>query len=225
MKRLAMFISSSCLGTVGTVLIFSGISLGILPTPVASQSPPFTQTFTQIDASSASDTFDSSSQGIFDDLSNPNQPDPATKPSSPKPSSSSSISSPASPANDPLEEMKRSPQRWIEIRLRSQRLLAWEGDKQVYAVIVSTGKSYSPTPKGTFAIQSMHRVARMQGDDYDVPDVPYVMYYSGNYGIHGAYWHNNFGTPVSHGCTNVAVDHAKWLFGWATIGTPVVVRD
>ena len=65
----------------------------------------------------------------------------------------------------------------------------------------------------------------MTGPGYDVPDVPYTMYYDGGMAIHGAYWHNMFGTPVSHGCTNVAVNHAKWLFDWASVGTPVVVHN
>lgn len=51
------------------------------------------------------------------------------------------------------------------------------------------------------------------------------MYYDGGYAIHGAYWHHNFGTPVSHGCINVAVDHAEWLYNWASIGTSVVIHD
>jgi lipoprotein-anchoring transpeptidase ErfK/SrfK len=50
------------------------------------------------------------------------------------------------------------------------------------------------------------------------------MYYDGGMAIHGAYWHNLFGNPVTHGCTNVAVNHAKWLFEWASVGTPVVVH-
>lgn len=123
-----------------------------------------------------------------------------------------------------IERLKRSGQRWIEIRLRSQRLLAWEGNRLVYAVIVSTGKGSTPTPMGVFAVQTKYPVASMQGDDYYVPDVPNVMYYSGNYAIHGAYWHNSFGIPVSHGCTNVAPDHAAWLYRWASVGTPVVVN-
>ena len=123
-----------------------------------------------------------------------------------------------------IERLKRSGQRWIEIRLRSQRLLAWQGNQLVYAVVVSTGKSATPTPTGIFNIQSKHPTARMQGEDYNVPDVPHVMYYSGNYGIHGAYWHRSFGIPISHGCTNVAPDHAEWLYRWAAVGTPVVVR-
>lgn len=123
-----------------------------------------------------------------------------------------------------IMELQESSQRWIEIDLSRQKLVAWEGNKSVYAVTVSTGKSSTPTRTGTFAIQTKHRVTRMTGDDYDVPDVPYTMYYDGGMAIHGAYWHNLFGNPVTHGCTNVAVDHAKWLFNWASVGTPVVVH-
>jgi lipoprotein-anchoring transpeptidase ErfK/SrfK len=124
-----------------------------------------------------------------------------------------------------MADLKASGQRWIEIDVTRQRLLAWEGNRPVYAVIISTGKDSTPTPTGRFAIQTRHRYARMQGDDYDIPDVPYTMYYYGGYAIHGAYWHNSFGTPVSHGCINVAVDHARWLFDWVGIGTPVLVHD
>lgn len=124
-----------------------------------------------------------------------------------------------------MTELQQTNNRWIEINVSTQRLIAWEGNTPVYAVIVSTGTVNHPTLTGSFAIQSKHRTARMQGEDYDVPDVPFVMYYDGNYGIHGAYWHHSFGTPVSHGCVNVAVDHAEWLFTWASIGTPVVVHE
>ncbi len=124
-----------------------------------------------------------------------------------------------------IETLQQSNQRWIEVKLSRQRLIAWEGSTPVYAVIISSGKAGSSTPRGVFEIQSRLRIARMQGDDYDIPDVPYTMYYSGNYAIHGAYWHRRFGTPVSHGCINVAVDHARWLYNWSSVGTPVVVRD
>jgi lipoprotein-anchoring transpeptidase ErfK/SrfK len=124
-----------------------------------------------------------------------------------------------------MYDLQQSSQRWIQIDLSTQRLIAWEGGNPVRAVIVSTGRDETPTLTGTFEIQSMHRVARMRGEDYDIPDVPFVMYYSGNYGIHGAYWHNQFGVPMSHGCVNVAVDHAEWLFSWAELGTPVVVHE
>lgn len=123
-----------------------------------------------------------------------------------------------------IDELKASPERWIEIRLDTQRLIAWEGNVSVYAVIVSTGKKATPTRPGVFAIYSKRAKDRMRGQGYDVPDVPYAMYYQGGYAIHGAYWHHRFGTPISHGCTNVAVDHAEWLYNWASIGTPVVIH-
>ncbi|HEY9640366.1 MAG TPA: L,D-transpeptidase [Coleofasciculaceae cyanobacterium] len=124
-----------------------------------------------------------------------------------------------------IASLRQSNQRWIEINVSTERLIAWEGNTPVYAVVVSTGTERHPTLTGTFAIQTKLRTARMQGEDYDIPDVPYTMYYAGSYAIHGAYWHNSFGTPVSHGCVNVAVNHARWLFNWASVGTPVVVHD
>ncbi|MBE9208322.1 L,D-transpeptidase [Nostoc sp. LEGE 06077] len=123
-----------------------------------------------------------------------------------------------------IQTLQKSNQRWIQINLSTQRLTAWEGKKPVYAVTISTGKQSTPTRIGSFKIQSKHKSARMRGRDYDVPNVPYTMFYQGNYGIHGAYWHNKFGTPVSHGCINVAPNHAKWLFNWASLGTPVVIH-
>lgn len=122
-------------------------------------------------------------------------------------------------------ELQQSNERWLEIDLSRQRLVAWEGNQPVYAVVVSTGKPSTPTRVGTFTIQTKYREARMTGPGYDIPDVPYTMYYDGGMAIHGAYWHNLFGTPVSHGCTNVAVDHARWFFEWASVGTPVVVHE
>ncbi len=124
-----------------------------------------------------------------------------------------------------MERLKNTDKKWLEIDLIRQRLIAWEGNQPVYAVVVSTGKASTPTPPGIFAIQSKHRYARMQGANYDISKVPYTMYYYGGYAIHGAFWHNRFGTPVSHGCTNVAVDRAQWFFEWASVGTPVIVHD
>ena len=124
-----------------------------------------------------------------------------------------------------VQTFRQSDRRWIEIDLARQRLIAWQGATPLYAVLVSTGKASTPTRSGVFAIQSRHRYSRMTGEDYDVANVPYTMYYSGSYAIHGAYWHHRFGTPVSHGCVNVAVNHARWLFNWASTGTPVVVHQ
>lgn len=119
---------------------------------------------------------------------------------------------------------QRSQGRWIEVDLSSQRLIAWEGGRRVYSMPVSTGKRSTPTPTGRFAIQSKLRSTRMRGRDYNVPNVPNTMYFNGGYAIHGAYWHNRFGTPISHGCINVPVGQSRKLFNWADEGTRVVVH-
>lgn len=123
-----------------------------------------------------------------------------------------------------VSQLKNSRKRWIQVDLSRQRLIAWEGNKAVFGVIVSTGKKSTPTPTGVFNIYTKLKKTRMKGEDYDVKDVPHTMYYQGGYGIHGAYWHNNFGTPVSHGCVNLAPNQAKKLFNWASVGTTVVVQ-
>lgn len=123
-----------------------------------------------------------------------------------------------------IQDLKKTTQRWIEVDLTKQRVIAWEGKRWVDAMKVSTGKDSTPTPTGIYDVYVKYREARMQGDDYDIPDVPFVMYFSGGYGFHGAYWHNKFGTPVSHGCVNLAVDKADWLFHFASVGTPVVIH-
>lgn len=123
-----------------------------------------------------------------------------------------------------VKQLKNSSKRWIQIDLSEQRLITWEGGKPIFGVIVSTGKKSTPTPIGVFNIYTKLKKTRMRGEGYDVKNVPHTMYYQGGYGIHGAYWHNNFGTPVSHGCVNVAPNHAKKIFNWASVGTTVVVQ-
>ncbi len=115
--------------------------------------------------------------------------------------------------------------RWIEVDLSSQRLVAWNGKQRVKTFIVSTGKRRTPTRTGTYTIKSKTSSTRMRGRGYNVPKVPYVMYYSGGYAVHGAYWHNKFGTPVSHGCVNLRVSQARWLYNWAPAGTRVVIHQ
>jgi lipoprotein-anchoring transpeptidase ErfK/SrfK len=123
-----------------------------------------------------------------------------------------------------IQKLKESDQKWIQVDLSEQNLIAWEGNKPVYAVTISSGKRSTPTLVGTFKVQTKLRKTRMRGPGYNVPNVPHTMYYYRGYAIHGAYWHNKFGTPVSHGCVNVAPNHAKWIFEWAKVGTPIVVK-
>lgn len=115
--------------------------------------------------------------------------------------------------------------RWIAIDISDQSLTAWQGDVPIFETTVSTGKPGFRTLPGTFAVYRKYEETRMRGADYDTPDVPWTMYYDGGFAIHGAYWHNNFGTPVSHGCVNLRVPEAKALFEWADVGTEVVVTQ
>jgi lipoprotein-anchoring transpeptidase ErfK/SrfK len=117
-------------------------------------------------------------------------------------------------------------EKWIDVNLKSQTLVAYEGDKPVFATAVSTGKEDKEdkekdhhTPPGTFRIREKHIAATMDGDvasdgPYSIEDVPWIMYFNGSYALHGAFWHNNFGRQQSHGCVNLAPLDAKAMFGW-----------
>lgn len=115
--------------------------------------------------------------------------------------------------------------RVIEIDLSDQTLTAWQGDVPILRTYVSTGKSSTPTVPGQFSVYHKLDSQHMFGADYDLPGVPWVMYYYGNFAIHGAYWHNAFGVPTSHGCVNMTVDEAQALYEWASVGTEVRVNQ
>ena len=114
--------------------------------------------------------------------------------------------------------------RWIDINLSQQRLTAYQGNTAVFSALISGGLPRTPTVVGRFAVQTKLVSTRMRGPGYDLPGVPYTMYFYKGYAIHGTYWHNNFGHPMSHGCVNMRTDDAAWLFNWASIGTPVVTH-
>lgn len=118
-----------------------------------------------------------------------------------------------------------SEERWIDIDLSAQRLYAYEGNEIVGSFLVSTGTWEHPTPVGRYAVWIMLRYDDMAGPGYYLPDVPYTMYFYKGYGIHGTYWHSNFGTPMSHGCVNMITEEASWLFNWSYVGIPVIVHD
>ena len=99
--------------------------------------------------------------------------------------------------------------------LSAQTLTAYEGDVAIFSTKVSTGAPSTPTVKGRFRISHKLVSQTMVGPGYVQPDVPWVMYFYGAYSIHGAYWHNDFGRARSHGCVNMRVSEAKWLFEWA----------
>ncbi len=119
-------------------------------------------------------------------------------------------------ANAPEGEAK-----WIDVDLSEQMVVAYENGVPVRAFVVSTGLPQFPTVKGTFRIwaktaaQTMSGGSRAGGDFYNLPNVQWVSYFYQDYGLHGAYWHNNFGHPMSHGCVNMTNDDAEWLFFWS----------
>jgi len=119
----------------------------------------------------------------------------------------------------------------IVVSISNQALWAYEGGEMVMSTYVSTGTAETPevtTPIGSWTILSKVDVQTMEGtisgEYYRVEDVPYVMYFDnlGN-ALHGTYWHSNFGAPMSHGCVNLPLDVAAWMYGWAAVGTQVTV--
>ena len=111
----------------------------------------------------------------------------------------------------------------ILIRISTQQLFVFEKGVLIKKFVVSTGLPNTPTLLGNYLIYSKYEKTDMTGPGYHLEDVPWTMYYSNSYGIHGTYWHSNFGNPMSHGCTNMTIEDAKWLFDWAPKDTPVIV--
>jgi len=124
----------------------------------------------------------------------------------------------------PSAPQNTSGERWIDVNLSTQTLTALVGNSPVYRAVVSTGLPGTPTPVGTFRIWIKLRYDDMSGPGYYLPSVPYVMYFCRDYGLHGTYWHSNFGTPMSHGCVNLSTPEAGWLYNWASVGTKVVTH-
>jgi len=116
-------------------------------------------------------------------------------------------------------------ERYIDVDLSTQTLVAFEGSRPVYATLISSGK-YSKikdkdhsTPTGEWRIREKHITTTMDGDGtaagdlpYSIEDVPFVQYYFRSFALHAAFWHSNFGVQMSHGCVNLSPLDAKWLF-------------
>ncbi len=115
-------------------------------------------------------------------------------------------------------------ERWIDVDLSEQRVYAYQGDQLVNSFLVSTGLWNTPTVQGRYRIYVKYRAQTMSGPGYYLPNVPFVMYFYKDYSFHGTYWHNNFGSPMSHGCVNMRTNEAKWLYNWASLGTLVNVH-
>ncbi|GAB4574094.1 MAG: hypothetical protein Kow0077_18910 [Anaerolineae bacterium] len=111
----------------------------------------------------------------------------------------------------------------IIVDLSDQRVYAYQDGQLMRTVSVSTGLPGTPTVVGDFNVYRKLTSQTMSGPGYYLPGVPWVMYFYQGYALHGTYWHNNFGRPMSHGCVNLPTDEALWFFNFAEVGTPVRV--
>jgi len=131
---------------------------------------------------------------------------------------------PGGTVSGPVNPTAGSGTKWIDVNLSTQTVTAYAGNTAVYRSLASTGTWQTPTVVGTFSIYAKYGSTRMQGPGYDMPNVPYVMFFYRGYSLHGTYWHSNFGTPMSHGCVNLPTSAAQWIYNWAPVGTKVVTH-
>ncbi len=121
-------------------------------------------------------------------------------------------------------------EKWVDVNLDRQFVVAYEGATPVFATLMSSGipgrdggESYE-TIQGAFRIEQKHLTATMDGNSaagaYSIEDVPWVMYFSGSFALHGAFWHGDFGRVRSHGCVNLSPDDARWIFQWSSPTLP-----
>lgn len=115
--------------------------------------------------------------------------------------------------------------RLIMVDLSDSMTYAFQDGVLVYSALSSMGLPATPTVKGQFKIYNRLVSQTMSGPGYYLPGVEYVQYFYQGYALHGAYWHDNFGQPMSHGCVNLRNDDAAWLYAFGEIGTPVHVIE
>lgn len=135
---------------------------------------------------------------------------------------------------DPAKKMPgwaEKGERWLDVNVTKQTLVAYEGTRPVFATLVSTGEAglgdpetTRSTKRGIFRVYAKYRTTTMDsdetGEEFELRDVPYVQYFHQGYALHAAYWHDRFGTPRSHGCINLTPADAKWLFGFTSPAVP-----
>jgi len=136
---------------------------------------------------------------------------------------------------DPARRMPKwgkNGEKWIDVNLTKQAIVLYEGEKPVYATLISSGeagledpKHTTATKRGIFRIHTKHITATMAsdevGEEFELRDVPYVQYFDKEgYALHGAYWHDRFGVPKSHGCINLAPEDARRIFYWTEPQVP-----
>lgn len=130
----------------------------------------------------------------------------------------------------PVPDKLGDKEKWIDVNLHRQTLVAFEGTTPVFATLFSSGRNEHETSPGSFRIKAKHISATMDGDPdadlaadgpYSIEDVPYIQYFNAGYALHGAFWHASFGSVKSHGCVNLAPWDARSLFSWTEPSLPV----
>lgn len=111
-------------------------------------------------------------------------------------------------------------EKWVSVDLYEQVVIAYEGMIPVFATLVSSGLAQWPTNEGLFNVYIRYARTRMAGaygqpDFYYLEEVPWTMYFDGDIGLHGTYWHDGFGYRHSHGCVNLSIQDAHWLYNWS----------
>jgi len=151
----------------------------------------------------------------------------ATPTRTPRPSPTPSPTITPTPSPTPVPEWATGAflplpldEKWIEVDLGQQVLRAYEGTQVVLTAAISSGKETTPTETGRYRLRAKYVSQHLVGPGYSLPDVPYVMYYNAPFALHAAYWHDDFGQAVSHGCINLRLEDARWLFDWSAPTVP-----
>jgi len=134
------------------------------------------------------------------------------------------FAAPSIPAPSSDSEWTPPPTHWVSVDLSDQTLVAYEGKTAVRLFIVSTGDAAHPTLTGRYDIDAKYDQIDVIGKDYYFHDVQYYMQYSYAFALHAATWHNDFGRPVSHGCVNLKLEDAKWLYSFLAVGDFVYIH-
>ncbi len=121
--------------------------------------------------------------------------------------------------------------KYIDVDLSEQKLRAYKNGVLEKEFLVSTGIDRYPTPQGTFPIRRKifkkdykWEYGPDHPDNYDIKDVPYNLQFLPTFYLHDAFWHNNFGHKMSHGCVNINLENSKWIYEWAQVGDPVIIH-
>jgi lipoprotein-anchoring transpeptidase ErfK/SrfK len=192
---------------------------GLFPTKTPTATPTFTPTYTPTFTPTATPTNTPTATPTATPTNTPTPTPTETPTATPTFTPSPTATNTPLPTAMPPSEVGAD-EKWIDVDLSEQRLVAYEGSTPVLSVLISSGLPGTPTVTGQYRIYVKYRSTPMSGPGYYLPNVPFTMYFYRGYGLHGTYWHDNFGHPMSHGCVNLRTSDAEWLFNWTTPYVP-----